>query len=102
MKKARENWKHTRRAVLERAQRTAIDPLSPLYDLYWGVSALYLAGFFHIKFFEHGTDFTFFTEILIIIVAIAGALVPVLTGSVLTLHYAKSRLHVSECEQSHT
>ena len=92
MKNASENWKRTHRAALERAQRTAIDPLSPLYDLYVGVCAVYLAGFLHFKFFEHGTDFNWFTACMIICVAVAGALVPLLTGSILTLHFASKKL----------
>ena len=92
MKKASENWKRTRRAALERAQRTSVDPLSPLYNIYLGVSALYLAGFLHFSFFDHGTELTWFKECLIIGVAVAGALVPVLTGSVLTLHFASKKL----------
>jgi hypothetical protein len=92
MQKPSENWKRIRRAALERAQRTVIDPLSPLYNIYLGVSALYLAGFLHFNFFDNGTDFTWFTACLIISVAIAGALVPVLLGAVLTLHFTTSRL----------
>jgi len=87
-----DNWKRIRRAALERAQRTAIDPLSPLYNLYVGVCAVYLAGFLHFNFFERGIDFNWFTAFLIICVAVAGALVPMLTGSVLTLHFASKRL----------
>ena len=87
-----DNWKRIRRAALERAQRTAIDPLSPLFDLYLGVCAVYLAGFLHFKFFDYGTDFSWFTACLIICVAVAGALVPLLTGSVLTLHFARKNL----------
>jgi hypothetical protein len=98
MKKASENWKRFRRASLERAQRTAIDPLSPLYNVYLGVSALYLAGFLHFNFFDYGTDFTWFTACLIICVAVAGALVPVLTGSVLALHFASKKLERSIAE----
>jgi hypothetical protein len=92
MKNASENWKLTRRAALERAQRTTVDPLSPLYNIYLGVSALYLAGFLHLNFFDYGTDFSWFKACLIISVAVAGALVPVLTGSVLTLHFASKKL----------
>ena len=92
MKKPSENWKRIRRAALERAQRTAIDPLSPLYDLYLGVCAVYLAGFLHFNFFEYGTEFTWFKACLIVCVAVAGALVPVLTGSVLALHFASKKL----------
>ena len=87
-----DNWKRIRRAALERVQRTAIDPLSPLYDLYVGVCALYLAGFLHFNIFERGTDFSWFTACIVICVAVAGALVPVLTGSILTLHFASKKL----------
>ena len=55
-----DNWKRIRRATLERAQRTAIDPLSPLYDLYVGVCAVYFAGVIHFNFFDYGTEFTWF------------------------------------------
>ena len=87
-----DNWKRIRRAALERAQRTAIDPLSPLSDFYFGVCAVYLAGFLHFNLFDYGSDFSWFTACLIICVAVAGALVPVLTGSVLTLHFASKKL----------
>mgnify|MGYP000203404863 CR=1 FL=1 len=92
MQKPSENWKRTRQAAQERAKRTAIDPLSPLYNVYSGVCALYLAGFLHFKFFNYGTDFSWFAACLIICVAVAGALVPVLTGSILTLHFASKKL----------
>lgn len=92
MQKPSKNWKRIRRAALERGQRTAINPLSPLYDVYLGVSALYLAGFLHFNFFDYSIEFTWFKACLIICVAVAGALVPVLTGSVLTLHFASKRL----------
>ena len=85
-------WNRIRRAALERAQRTTIDPLSPLYHAYVGVSAVYLAGFLHFNLFDNGSDFSWFTACLIICVAVAGALVPVLTGSVLTLHFASKKL----------
>ena len=87
-----DNWKRIRRAALERAQRTAIDPLSPLYDLYLGVCAVYLAGSIHFNFFERGTDLTWFTACIVLCVAVAGALVPVLTGSILTLHFASKKM----------
>lgn len=92
MQKPSENWKRIRRAALERAQRTAIDPLSPLYDLYVGVCAVYLAGFLHFNLFERGTDFSWFTACVVVCVAVAGALVPVLTGSILTLHLTSKKL----------
>ncbi|MCZ4259108.1 hypothetical protein O4H53_26505 [Sulfitobacter sp. G21635-S1] len=87
-----DNWNRIRRAALERAQRTAIDPLSPLYDLYVGVCAVYLAGALYFNFFERGTDFSWYTACMVICVAVAGALVPVLTGSVLALHFASKKL----------
>ncbi|WP_324752718.1 hypothetical protein [Roseovarius sp. Pro17] len=92
MQKPSENWKRIRRATLGRAKRTAIEPLSPLYDVYSGVCALYLAGFLYFNFFANDTEFSWFTACLIICVAVAGALVPVLTGSVLTLHFASKKL----------
>ncbi|WP_417268443.1 hypothetical protein [Celeribacter baekdonensis] len=92
MKKPSENWKRIRRAALERAQRTAIDPLSPLYNIYSGVCALYLAGFIHFRFLNFSNEVDSLTAFLIVVVAIAGALVPVLTGSVLTLHFASRQL----------
>ena len=92
MQKPSDSWKRIRRAALERGRRAAIDPLSPLYDVYLGVSALYLAGFLHFSFFANGTDFSWFTACLIVGVAVAGALVPLLTGSVLTLHFASKKL----------
>jgi hypothetical protein len=92
MQKPSDNWKCIRQAALERAQRTAIDPLSPLYDLYLGVCAVYLAGFLHFNFVDYSTEFTWFKACLIICVAVAGALVPLLTGSVLTLHFASKKL----------
>lgn len=93
MQKPSENWKRVRQATLERAQRTAIEPLSPLYTFYFGVSALYLAGFFYFSFIDQSTEYSWLAACLVICVAIAGALVPVLTGSVLTLHFASQRLH---------
>jgi len=87
-----DNWKRIRRAALERAQRTAIDPLSPLYDFYLGVCAVYFAGFLHFNFVAHGADLNLFTAGLLIAAAVAGVLIPLLTGSVITLHFASQRL----------
>lgn len=92
MQQPSNNWKCLRRAVLARAQRTAIEPLSPLYDIYLGVSALYLVGFIHLNFADYSTGFDWFTACLVISVAVAGALVPVLTGAVLTLHLTSKKL----------
>lgn len=92
MQQPSKNWKCIRRAVLTRVQRTAIEPLSPLYDIYLGVGALYLVGFIHFIFVDYSTGFTWVTACFLICVAIAGALVPVLTGAVLTLHFASHKL----------
>ena len=92
MQKPSESWKRIRRATLERAQRTTIDPLTPLYDLYLCACAVYLAGFLHFNFLDHGTGFNWFTACLTICVAVAAGLVPVLSGAVLTLHFTTSRL----------
>ncbi len=92
MQEPSNNWKRIRRAALERARRSAIDPLSPIYIVYLGVSALYLAGFSYFYFFDQSTEFSLLTACLIICVAVSGTLVPVLTGSVLTLRFTSQRL----------
>lgn len=92
MQKPSDQWKRIRQAALERGRKTAIDPLSPLYDVYLGASAVYLAGFIHFNFFAAGPNFGWFAACLAIFAATAGALVPVLTGSVLTLHFARKKL----------
>ena len=78
--------------ALERAQRTAIEPLVPLYTIYAGVCICYLVGFLRFQFFDHSADFSWVSAVQVLIVAVAGALVPVLTGSVLTLHFSHRRL----------
>lgn len=92
MQQPSKNWKNIRRAVLARAQRTVVEPLSPLYDIYLGVVALYLAGFLHFNFVDDSSGFTWLTACFLIGVAVAGALIPVLTGAVLTLHFASKRM----------
>lgn len=81
-----------RRATAVRAHRTAIEPLTPLYSAYFCVSACYLVGFLCLQFYDFSGGFTLISAILLLIVAIAGALVPILTGSVLTLHFANRKL----------
>jgi len=85
-------WQGARRAALERARSAAIEPLVPLYTIYAVVCVCYLAGFLRFQFFDSTTEFTLFAAVQIVIVAIAGALVPFLTGSVLTLHFANLKL----------
>lgn len=87
-----DNWKRIRRATLERAQRTSIDPLSPLYDFYLGVCAVYLAGFLYFNFVAHGAELNLFSAGLLFSAAVSGVLIPLLTGSVITLHFASQRL----------
>jgi hypothetical protein len=92
MNKPSKNWLCARRAALDRAQRTAIEPLQSLQTIYVSVCICYLVGFFRFQFFETGGDFTFITALLLVIVALCGLLIPVLTGSVLTLHFTSLRL----------
>jgi len=95
-----DNWKRIRRAALERAQRTAIDPLSPLYDLYSGVCAVYLAGFLYFNFMAHSAELNLFTAALLIAAAVSAVLMPLLTGSVITLHFVGQRMERLMDEQT--
>lgn len=92
MQKPSENWKRIRHAVLNRVHRTTIEAFSPVYSIHAGACAVYLAGFLHFNFFAEGADLTWLTASLLIVVVFAGALVPLLTGSVITLHFAGRRL----------
>ncbi|MGR3702462.1 MAG: hypothetical protein ACU0A4_10265 [Paracoccaceae bacterium] len=68
-----------------------IDPLTPLHTVYFGACVCYLAGLVRFQFFDPSTGFTLITATQLLIVAIAGAVVPILTGSVLTLHLANRK-----------
>jgi hypothetical protein len=46
----------------------------------------------HFRFFGHSPTFTLIETIQLLTVAVAGIMVPILTGSVLTLHFASRRL----------
>lgn len=92
MQKPSENWKRLRRSALERARRNTIKPLEPLCKVYIGASALFLVGFLRFRFMDQPTEFIWFEGASIIAVAIAGALIPILFGSVLTLHFADRKL----------
>lgn len=94
MNKPSKNWKSLRQAVLERVQRTAIVPLEPLYTIYACVCLCYLAGFIRFQFFDHPTNFTWIEVVQLAIVVVSGALIPLLTGSVLTLHFANRKLQL--------
>lgn len=92
MRKPSDQWKKLRRASLERARRNAIDPLAPLHWLYALACVVYLAGFVALQFHPGGTDLSVLLAVVLVPVAIAGLLIPLLTGSVLTLHFASRRL----------
>lgn len=92
MQQPSENWKRIRGAALERAQRTAITPLTPLYTIYASVCVCYFVGFLRFQFFDIFAGPDWITAMQLFVVVISGALVPVLTGSVLTLHVTKLRL----------
>lgn len=99
MEKSSKNWQDLRRATLERARRKAVEPLVPLYTIYAGVCACYLVGFLRFQFFDHGAAFSWITAAQVLVVAVAGALVPVLTGSVLTLHFTHRKLDALATER---
>jgi hypothetical protein len=98
MQKPTDNWKRTRRAALERVQRTVFDPFSPIFGCYLGACVLYLVAFLHFSVFDHGIGLNYFTASLAICAVIAGALVPVLSGSVAVLYYANKKLDRLICE----
>lgn len=92
MKKPSKSWKRTRLAVLERVQRVAIEPLEGLSTIYATVCALYVIGFLRFQFFDHSTTFSWIETTQLLATALAGFLVPILTGSILTLHFTSQRL----------
>jgi hypothetical protein len=94
MQQPSENWKRLRHAVLQRAHRAAIESFSPLYTIYMAICAVYLAGFLHFNFFANGADINLLSASLLIAAAISGALIPLLTGSVITLHFASQKLQL--------
>ena len=81
-----------RRAALERARRTTMEPLAPLYLIHFGVCVYYLVGFVRFQFFDPSADFNLLTVAHLLTVAVSAALVPILTGSVFTLHFANRKL----------
>jgi len=92
MQKPSDNWKKVRRAALERARRNMIGPLEVIHLALLGASALYLAGFLRFNLFGQTGDFSLASGAFVLLVAVAGLLVPVLTGSALTLHFTDRRL----------
>lgn len=92
MKGPSKKWKSIRRAVLERAQRSAIRPLETLFTIHAAVCVYYVVGCLCLKYFDYTANFTLIEAAQVLTVAISGFLVPVLTGSVVTLHLTSRRL----------
>ncbi len=88
------NWLSARRAVLDRAERKVFGPLSPLFTIYAVVCVYYVIGALRFQFFDQTVTFTWIEAIQILTVAVAGLLVPVLTGSVMMLHFTGRRLQM--------
>jgi len=101
MQKPSDQWKKLRRAALERARRKMIEPLEVVHAALLGTSALYLAGFLRLSFFSQSNEYNLIAGALVLAVAVSGLLVPVLTGSALTLHFAEKRLERLLDERSH-
>lgn len=92
MQKPSDQWKKLRRAALERARRNMIEPLEVVHLALLSASGLYLAGFLRLNLFGQNGEFSLASGAFILLVAAAGLLVPVLTGSALTLHFTDRRL----------
>lgn len=82
-------WTSLRLAVLERAQRKTTGPLKPVYSLYALASIVYLFGFAGLHALDTSTWNATFLLLLAVPASLAGALIPFLTGSVLTLRFAE-------------
>lgn len=85
-------WRHLRLAALDRACRETIEPLAPLYTIHAAVCVLYLVGFLRFRLFDYSVDAGWLITLQITLVFLAGILVPILTGSVFTLHFFSRRL----------
>ena len=92
MQKPSDQWKKLRRAALERARHNMIEPLGVVHLALLGASALCLAGFLRLSLFVQNGEFSLASGAFILLAAAAGLLVPVLTGSALTLHFTDRRL----------
>ncbi len=102
MNKASKNWRLIKRATLERAQRTAIDPLQPLYTLFAILTAIYLGGVGRFTFFSvRDGAYSWFDAVQVVSTALSGLLLPVLAGSVIVLCFISSKIErlVRECDQ---
>jgi hypothetical protein len=92
MKKPSKEWKCMRLAVLERARRTAIEPLEAIFAIHAAVCVYYVVGCLYFQLFDHSPAFSVIEALQLLSVAIAGVLVPILTGAVFTLHFADRKL----------
>lgn len=99
MERPSKSWQNGRKAALERAKRKIIDPLEPLFAIYAAVCMFFVVGSLRFRFFEFSADFTWIEAIQVILVAFAGIMVPILTGSVLIVQLASRRLQklAGEC-----
>ncbi len=92
MKGPTKHWRRVRQAALDRACREAIEPLAPLYTIHAAVCVFYLVGFLRFRLFDYTIDAGWLIAVQITLVVLAGILVPILTGSVFTLHFFSRRL----------
>ena len=92
MEKPSKNWNGIRQAVLDRARRSAIEPLEPLFKIHAAVCIYYVVGCMYFQLFDRPETLSLIESIQLLTVALAGILVPVLTGTVFTLHFASERL----------
>ena len=102
MQKPSDKWIRLRRAALERARRTVIDPLQPLYAIFAAVSLIYLSGFGRFTLFPKTVgDYSWFDAVQVISTALSGLMLPVLAGSIIILGFVSRRLEklLSECDK---
>ncbi|WP_299205105.1 hypothetical protein [uncultured Tateyamaria sp.] len=92
MQKPSESWQKLQRATAERAYRTVIEPLKLIDVTFFAACILYLIGFFQLQYFDYRDGVTWLMGAQILLVAIAGLLVPILIGSFVTIHLTKRRL----------
>lgn len=96
------NWHLLKRATLERAQRTAIDPLQPLYALFAILTAIYVGGVGRFTFFSvQDAAFSWFDAVQVVSTALSGVLLPILAGSLVVLCFISKKIEqlVRECDQ---
>lgn len=93
MKEPSLQWRRIRFAVLERAQRETVQPLTSLHALHFGVCLLFLAGLARFTLAAPSIEDVGILEAAqIFLVATAGLLVPVFTGAVAVLAFTDQRM----------